>query len=106
MTPTPSGVNNGTTARIRDELAKGPATTAQVARRISMSPRRVYDLIQRLCNAPDASVYVIPDTHPREYTLTKPIERRVKQAPVSKGSGQIAGPITIGSGHRWGATRL
>lgn len=35
----------------------------------------------------------------------KRVERKPRKS-RSNGSGHIAGPITIGSGHRWGSTRL
>lgn len=98
------GNNTGLTAKIRAELAKGPATIEHLVQCTGEKRDRVKSMVQQLVHQ-TGGVVALPGT-PARYALYSQARQQTRARRPRQGSGNVAGPVTIGRGYRWwsGAT--
>lgn len=98
-------MSKGLTARIRAELALGPVTTHELAERLGETVDAVSSLLIQLKNRTGG--VLVYDHKPTRYVASgwlrpnPPKKLRPERAP-SPGVN-LAGPITVGRGSKWGA---
>lgn len=83
----------GLTARIREELKKGPATVDELAERLETTPIKVRNMVQQLVNH-TGGVIVVKDTKPPQYALYQ-----------SKGQADVPSKL-VNRGYRYGWGKL
>ena len=94
--------NTGLSKRIRGALARGPATTRELAESLNVETHKITSLLNQLMGR-TGGVYRISDTYPHRYALTVYGASQSRTKAVSE---RVAGPVVIGAGSRWGSTRL
>lgn len=100
--------HNGISERVRAEIAKKPSTVTDVAYRLGEPADKVKSCVNQLCQK-GGGIAAVPWSSMRarvyatiEWIRAEEDKRRHGRRRPSSGSGQIAGPMTIGRGYRWG----